>query len=212
MKVRWFGHSCFQLRTEDGVRIVTDPYDPTVGTLPADLTADIVTVSHQHFDHNYVTAVKGRYEMFTGPGAHEAAGVKVTGIHSWHDEQMGAKRGPNTIFVIEADGLRICHMGDLGAIPGKEELLSLQDLDYVMVPVGGTYTLDPQGADRLISMIGPRVVIPMHYGMKPGLDKLIPVARFIEGKDDVIHAASVEYTMVKPVKKAGRPAYLLLKP
>jgi len=212
VKVRWFGHSCFRLTTGSGVRIVTDPYDPTVGTLPADLAADIVTVSHQHFDHNYTAAVKGKYETFTGPGAHRVGEVKVTGIHSWHDEQMGAKRGPNTIFVIEADGLRICHMGDLGAIPGKEELTELGDMDYVMVPVGGTYTLDPSGADRLIGLIDPKVVVPMHYGMRPGLEKLMPVSRFIEGKDNVIHAAPGEHDMEKPAKKPGRPAYLLLRP
>lgn len=211
LQIRWFGHSCFQLITSAGTKIVMDPYDPSVGSLPADLTADVVLMSHQHFDHNYVKAVKGKFIAVDAPGPRRIADVNITGIPSWHDDQMGTKRGFNIIFLMETDGIRLCHLGDLGTVPSKDELLGLTDIDYLLTPVGGTYTIDPAAADKLITTIMPRVVIPMHYGMKPGIAKLLPLSAFIDGKSEVQYADASPYKLGKPGKNQACQ-YLVLKP
>lgn len=211
VRLTWLGHSSFLLIAGDGTRIVIDPYDPSVGTLPGDLAAEIVTVSHQHFDHNYLKGVKGKFSLVDTAGHHKIGNISINGIMSWHDDQMGAKRGANIINIFEIDGLRICHLGDLGDVPSKDELLRMGNLDYLLIPVGGTYTLDPAGADRLIKLIKPKVVVPMHYGMKPGIERLLPLSAFLDGKLDVTYAEPGEVELIKPA--AGEsPSYLVLMP
>ena len=211
VRLTWLGHSSFLLKAGDGTRIVIDPYDPSVGTLPCDLAAEIVTVSHQHFDHNYLKGVKGKFSLVDTAGHHKIVNISINGIMSWHDDQMGAKRGANIINIFEIDGLRICHLGDLGDVPSKDELLRMGNLDYLLIPVGGTYTLDPAGADRLIKLIMPRVVVPMHYGMKPGIERLLPLSAFLEGKEGVTYAQPGEVELQKPAT-GDRTSYLVLSP
>lgn len=210
--INWLGHSCFLIRLSNGKRIVMDPYDPSIGPLPAELTADFVTMSHQHFDHNYLKGVKGKYSTVQSGGMHEFEGFRVTGIPSWHDEQMGAQRGPNMIYILESEGIKVCHLGDLGVIPSKDELLRLEGIDMLLIPIGGTYTIDPKAADKLISIIKPRIIMPMHYSMQPGIKRLLPLSDFLEGKENVQYAKPGEYMLDKTELNGPYPKYLVLTP
>jgi len=175
MEISWLGQSCFQIKGEK-VTIVTDPFDPSIGLkLPKKLEANIVTVSHNHFDHNNIKAVSGNPFVIDGPGEYEVAGINIYGIKSFHDEQNGALRGPNTIYLIEAEDLKICHLGDLGHLLPDETVEELEDVDILMVPCGGIYTIDAEAAQKVINQIDPRIIIPMHYkieGLNINLDPL----------------------------------------
>ena len=181
MLITYHGHSEFLLETEDGLRILTDPFDPKVPFPYRETAADIVIISHEHHDHNHIEKVKGRPAVIRGVASFcPAPGVTVTGYPSFHDDHHGAQRGPNTIFAIEAEGLRIVHLGDLGAFPAEEVIAALKGADVLMVPVGGTYTLDAARAAAFTKQVNPRVIIPMHYkeGVK-GLQVLDPAETFL---------------------------------
>jgi len=185
MDITWLGHSSFRLNGKTGT-VVTDPYDSaTVGLKFPPVSADIVTVSHQHDDHNNTKAVKDVRKVVDGPGEYEIQGISLIGISSFHDDEKGQKRGSNTIFVIEMDKLRLCHLGDLGHALEKKQLDLIGDIDVLMVPVGGTYTLNYKAAEEVTRKIEPRVIIPMHYKhpeMKSDLaGKLAPVEPFVTG-------------------------------
>ncbi len=212
MQVTWLGHSCFLVKASNGKRIVMDPYNQKVGMLPQELTADVVTVSHHHFDHDYIQAVKGRPVVVDKAGRHEFDGFRVTGIPSWHDDQMGAKRGPNMIFIVESEGIRLCHLGDLGVIPSKDELLRLEGIDMLLIPIGGTFTIDPKEADKLVSTIKPKIVMPMHYSMEPGFPALRPLSDFTDGKQGVVEHGAREYRLEKQRADGAYPVYLILSP
>ena len=140
MKLKWLGHSCFELTLPGGV-IVTDPYDDSVGYPPLRVKADAVLSSHGHFDHNYFDAVTGDPVILNTPGEHEVCGAAITAVPAFHDEFRGAKRGPNLIHLIEAEGLRIAHLGDLGHLPDTDEQkAALSDLDVMLIPIGGFFT------------------------------------------------------------------------
>lgn len=162
MKIEWMGHACFAVTTEKGTRIVTDPFDEKVGYPLPWGKADIATVSHGHFDHNcYERLNPGT--VVKAPGEYVIGDVKITGIASFHDDAEGAKRGTNVIYVIEADGKRIAHLGDLGHMLSAEQVASLGKLDALMIPVGGTYTLTGEQAAEQARAIGAEAVVPMHY-------------------------------------------------
>ncbi|MBO8125767.1 MAG: MBL fold metallo-hydrolase [Firmicutes bacterium] len=167
MRIKWLGHACFKLDF-GGLKVITDPYDETVGySLPLG-DADLVTVSHDHFDHNHVAGVSGSPEVLSGPGSKEArilakADLKVTGFPSFHDAEGGKRRGSNTIFRFQAPDLTLVHLGDLGHLPGQELVSELAGADVLLIPVGGTFTLDAAGAEQTVNLLKPKVVIPMHY-------------------------------------------------
>ena len=164
MKLKWLGHSCFEITLNDGRVIVTDPYDDTVGYPPLKVQADIVLSSHDHFDHNYFDAVAGKYEIINAPGTYARDGVTITGIPSFHDEARGAKRGKNTIFAVEADGLKLVHLGDLGHLPDTEaQKAVLRDVDVLLIPIGGTFTITTPEAVRLIEEYRPAAAVAMHF-------------------------------------------------
>ncbi len=164
MLIRYHGHSEFLLETEGGLRLLTDPFNETVPYPYRETRADIVTVSHDHFDHSCLAKVKGSPRVLRGTGSHSPApGLSVTGYPSFHDDRHGAQRGANTIFMIEAEGLRIVHLGDLGALPDESVTQALRGADLLLLPVGGTYTLNAEQAARYARLIAPAVIIPMHY-------------------------------------------------
>ena len=164
MKLRWLGHSCFELTLDNGKVLVTDPYDDTVGYPPLRVRADAVLSSHGHHDHNYFEAVMGDPTVVNIPGVHEILGAKITGVPSFHDEAGGSKRGENLIFVIEADGLRVAHLGDLGHLPDTEaQKKALAGLDALLVPIGGFFTIDTPTAVQIIETYGPRCAVAMHF-------------------------------------------------
>ncbi|MBP7768755.1 MBL fold metallo-hydrolase [Candidatus Woesebacteria bacterium] len=176
MTITYHGHSCFKLRGRRGT-VVTDPYDAAVGlTLPS-LTADMVTVSHDHYDHNASSKVKGtarreRPFVIDKPGEYEVGGISIFGVPSFHDANKGVERGPNSIFTILLDDLRICHLGDLGHEVDAQLQEDIGSVDILLIPVGGVYTINPEKAVKVIRSLEPSIVIPMHY-KTPGHDEKV---------------------------------------
>lgn len=162
MKIQWIGHACFQIETES-YTIITDPIDEQMGYPCIPEQADIVTVSHEHFDHNALHVFKNEPEVVRGVGVYEKPGLKIEGFASFHDPEGGRLRGDNTIFKMVSEGIHLVHLGDLGHILSAPEVQSLGQVDILLIPVGGTYTIDDQGAYELVQKIQPRIVIPMHY-------------------------------------------------
>jgi L-ascorbate metabolism protein UlaG (beta-lactamase superfamily) len=163
MKIKWLGHACFLIEGEKG-RLVTDPYNEAIPYRPPDCIADVITVSHDHFDHNAVGRVKGNPTVVRGEGAHSASGIRFQGILSFHDESGGTKRGGNTIFTFEMEGLKLAHLGDLGDTLTEEQTAALSDVEVVFIPVGGHYTIGADEAAALIKRLpNLKVVIPMHF-------------------------------------------------
>lgn len=163
MKIRWLGHSSFLITSTSGTRVVTDPYAPEVGFSFPGVSAELVTVSHDHFDHNNSRVVHGAPVVVSSVGDCERCGVRLQGIPSYHDECEGAKRGKNTVFLIEVDGVKICHLGDLGEPLNSDLATKLSGVDILLIPVGGTYTLDAKHAREYVEAIKPKIVIPMHF-------------------------------------------------
>lgn len=163
MKLKWYGHSCFSLAFDNGVTLITDPFDDTVGYPLCTARADAVLSSHDHFDHNHIQSVAGNPVMINTPGAHEVGGVKITGVRSFHDPEQGKLRGENVMFVVEAEGLRIGHLGDLGHMPDGEQLKAIEGLDLMLLPIGGTFTITTPQAVELIAQAKPRTAVAMHF-------------------------------------------------
>jgi L-ascorbate metabolism protein UlaG (beta-lactamase superfamily) len=163
MNISWYGHSCFKLQGKD-VTLVTDPFNKEIGLKPPSGGADIVTISHEHFDHNNREAIKGEPFIIGGPGEYEIKKVVMRGIESSHD----GGHGNNTIFTILMDEIKLCHLGDLGQKNLEtEQLKAIGEVDVLFVPVGGTFTINSKEADNIIGQIEPRIIIPMHYRL-PG--------------------------------------------
>jgi L-ascorbate metabolism protein UlaG (beta-lactamase superfamily) len=173
MNIQWHGQSCFQIiaRREKNspISIVIDPFDESLGLKVPKLEADILLITHSHRDHNNVKAVSATTSgsspfLISGPGEYEVKEVYIQGIHSWHDEREGKERGENTIYTIEAEDLKLCHLGDFGQKELTEEQLEkIGEVDVLMIPVGGVYTISAKEAIRVMSQIEPKIIIPMHY-------------------------------------------------
>jgi len=163
MDITYLGHSSFKIKTKTAT-VVTDPFDSKmVGLRYAGVEADVVSVSHLHPDHNATDKVTGVKKVIAGPGEYEIAGVSVTGFSTYHDSKKGDERGKNTIYLLEAEKLNIVHLGDLGHVLSDGLIDDLGDVDVLMIPVGGFYTIGPKEATEIISKIEPYYVIPMHY-------------------------------------------------
>ena len=163
MDITYLGHSSFKIKTKTAT-VITDPFDPKmVGFKYPGIDGDIVTVSHDHGDHNAVEKVNGVKKVVSGPGEYEISGVSIIGLQSFHDSSKGEERGKNTIYVIEAEGLRIAHLGDLGHTISDKLIDKMGSIDVLMVPVGGFYTIGPKEATEICSKIDPYFIIPMHY-------------------------------------------------
>lgn len=163
MKIQYLGHSCFKLVESTGTTIITDPYKGIGYELPDGLRADAVTVSHSHFDHNHVKAVEGCPRVIDKEGIYELPGVEITGIKSYHDNEGGRRRGENIIYKFRMDGLEVCHLGDLGEDCSSELLEMILPVNILLLPIGGTYTIDAELAKEYVDRIMPEIVIPMHY-------------------------------------------------
>ena len=185
MKIKWLGHACFMITSEAGTRIITDPYaikeDLTYGKITE--SADIVTVSHEHADHNNVTAVQGKPDVVRGSA--KVKGMEFKGIASYHDKVGGSQRGKNTIFCFEVDGIRVCHVGDLGHLLSDKQVAELGGVDILLIPVGGYFTIDAKVATQICDQLKPRVVIPMHYRTDKCTFSITGVDDFLEGKERV---------------------------
>ncbi|MBN2075577.1 MAG: MBL fold metallo-hydrolase [Dehalococcoidales bacterium] len=188
MKIKWLGHASFLITSSSGIKVIMDPYEPILGMnyRPIDESADIVTVSHGHGDHNNVAAVKGNPQVIDESTPVEVKGIKFSGIDTYHDDSGGSERGSNVIFCFEVDGIKVCHLGDLGHMLSSEQAASIGKVDVLMAPVGGNFTIDAVTADAVIEKLKPAVVIPMHFCNDRCPD--FPVAgveSFTDGKTNV---------------------------
>ena len=168
MKVKWLGHACFLITSDSGLKIITDPYEvgfrDIISYGPVNESPDIVTISHQHGDHNYTADLQGNPEIVQGTGTHQVKGIEFVGIPTYHDKVSGSERGDNTVFCFTVDGVRVCHCGDLGHPPDESTLRSLGRVDVLLIPTGGpAATLELDEAVALWEKLQPAVVIPMHF-------------------------------------------------
>jgi len=184
MDIIYLGHSSFKIKTKT-TTVITDPYDPKmVGLKYSGAEAEIVTISHAHHDHDASDKVTGVKKVLEGPGEYEVMGVSIIGYPSFHDTKQGAERGKNTIFVFEAEGLRLAHLGDLGHTITDDLVNEIGSIDVLMIPVGGKFTIGPKEAVEIVGKIDPYFTIPMHYAV-PGLNAqtfigMEPVETFIK--------------------------------
>jgi L-ascorbate metabolism protein UlaG (beta-lactamase superfamily) len=178
MEIIWYGHSCFRLRDKDIV-MVTDPYDKSLGLPVPRVRADVVTISHNHPDHNAIQSIKGEPVVFDSPGEYEIKGIFVTGTSSNEGRERPLDQ-ENTIFVFEMDNLNVCHLGDLDHVPVQEQIEALGDVHVLLIPVGGVTTLNASQAAEVIRLLEPRIVIPMHYALPEMELKLDPVSKFFK--------------------------------
>jgi L-ascorbate metabolism protein UlaG (beta-lactamase superfamily) len=214
MKIKYVGHACFLVTTGGGTRIITDPYesgsyDGAVKYRPVDDAADIALVSHGHPDHNHVAGVPGSPRVVDEPGKTAARDVSILGVPCWHDTSGGSERGANIIFRIEADGLSVCHLGDLGHPLDTGTADSLLPVDVLLLPVGGFFTVGNEQADGIMGALSPKLVIPMHY-RTAGVDfPIAPVEDFLEGRDGVRYGEGSEVEFLQDDLPGG---ILVLEP
>jgi L-ascorbate metabolism protein UlaG (beta-lactamase superfamily) len=213
MKLKWLGHSCFLITSETGLRIITDPYPQGSGLnySPINEAADIVTVSHDHFDHNNISAVSGKPEVVTGSGTKTAKGIQFKGIASHHDESKGKERGANTIFCFTVDGIRLCHLGDLGHELSREEIAQIGNVDVLLIPIGGLFTIDAEVASKVGDDLKPKVIAPMHYKTPKCDFPITGVEDFLAGKKNVKKLNSSE-TEFKAGKLPEAAEIVVLQP
>jgi len=187
LKIKYLGHSCFMLETYDGVRVVIDPYNDNIGySLPADLFADIVLVSHAHQGHSCISAIKKSPAVYQGAGYRECGWVKIKGLNSFHDEEQGKKYGLNTIFCWDMRAVKMCHLGDLGQEPDLETLKQIGNVDILFVPIGGRSTLEITKLEKLLTMINYKYLVPMKYKTRYNDREILSLADFLKGKNNVI--------------------------
>ena len=163
ISIKWYGHSSFGISDSKGMQIVTDPYGEGLGYTFPKVSTNILTVSHQHFDHNNVKALQKYEHYIKNLGKFSFNNIAVKGIASFHDEKNGSLRGPNTIYTYKIDNIRICNLGDLGHLLTKKEKAAIGKVDVLLIPVGGFYTIDAQTAAKVVEQLDPKIVIPMHY-------------------------------------------------
>lgn len=196
MQLSWYGQSCFKIESRD-VTIAIDPFSKNIGLTPPRFKSDLVLITHAHHDHSNVETMPGTPFLIQGPGEYEAKGVSVTGIQTFHDASSGQERGANTVYIIKVEDVKICHLGDFGEDKLREETQeAIGDVDILLIPVGGTYTIDGKAASGVVHAIEPRIVIPMHYKI-PGLAvSLAPAEPFFK-EMGMKNAEAIEKLVIK---------------
>lgn len=166
MNIKWYGQACFRIMTNEGISIVMDPFDESTGYRFPKGSANIVTVSHDHSDHNNVQSVTGDFDCINNAGVFTSNKINIIGVETFHDDSNGSKRGKNIIFKLNIDGISICHCGDLGHILTQAQADLIGKVDVLLIPVGGVFTIDAIEAVKVIEQLNPAVIIPMHYQTK----------------------------------------------
>jgi|SRR6056297_1965038 len=184
MKITWLGHSCYIIENKENNKLVIDPFNPSIGYKPPKVEADVVTISHDHHDHNAVNQLTNKPKVIKSIEPVEEFNYKISGILSFHDEDKGNKRGENRIFVYEVDDLRVAHLGDLGHMLSDDQIKSLGKIDILFIPVGSVYTINGEQASKLVDKIKPIITIPMHYKTKALNIDLRPVDDFLDLRNE----------------------------
>ena len=190
MNIRWLGHSCFLFTNQEGMTVLTDPFNNKVGYPEPHIETDIALVSHHHPDHDSVQVLPGKPQIIEGEGTHTVSGLSFQGTATFHDAEQGTKRGKNTLFSFTMDGVRIVHLGDLGHLLTPDHLADVGQVDIVCVPVGGFYTIDAEQAYQVVQQLKPKIVLPMHYKLNDAVS--LP----IEGIDPFLEY----FTTTKKIK------------
>ena len=206
MKIEWIGHACFKLTAQDGTVVITDPYDESVGIDMIPLKADLITMSHAHHDHCEESMIVGNPVIVRGAQKACVGSVESEAVLSWHDDAVGQLRGENAIRIFTIDGLKVVHMGDQGCMPDEAALEKITGADVMMIPVGGTYTVDARGAKAIIDRAKPACVIPMHVKTKRCP---YPIAAMSEALS-ALGAADAKPCDVIEMKKSDVPCGVLL--
>jgi L-ascorbate metabolism protein UlaG (beta-lactamase superfamily) len=191
MLIQWFGHASFQIDTHAG-RIITDPFNEELGYPMFPRQADIVTVSHQHWDHNKVETVSGSPQVFSAPGFYQPEGMTIQGYPTFHDKKSGQERGYNTIFKICTEDVTLLHLGDLGHMLNGDTAKEIGAVDILLLPVGGKFTIDADTAYDLVDLIKPKIVIPMHFQTPHLSFRLAPVEEFTSRFEKVLKLPKLE--------------------
>ncbi len=212
MNIQFIGHSFFKITSKERI-IATDPFPEKIGIKPSRFKADILSISHNHWDHNNKKAILGEPFIVDEPGEYDIDGISILGIRSFHDNKQGEERGLNTIFLFEMEGIKIAHFGDYGQDDlTTVQLESLKEADILLLPVGGVYTIGPKKAHQLILKIEPKIVIPMHYNI-PGLkiSELSPLSEFLKeiGEEEI---KPVEKLSIKKKDLPKETEVIVLKP
>ncbi|MFC1954094.1 MBL fold metallo-hydrolase [Chloroflexota bacterium] len=179
MEISWLGHSCFKIRGNQAT-IITDPYSPDLGYSLGKPEARIVTVSHQHPGHSYIEGVGGDPRPVRGPGEYEISGVLIIGTATFHDGEAGNKRGKNTVYLMEIDEVSVCHLGDLGHALTPAQVEEIDNVDVLLLPVGGVSTINAPIAAEVVRQLEPKAVVPMHYKTEALKRELEPVDSFLK--------------------------------
>jgi len=199
MKIKWYGHAAFKITTDGGVRVIIDPYQSgafggalSYGKITEE--TDIVLTSHDHDDHNYTKDIKGTFKHFNKEGVYKEKGLTIEAFPCYHDPSEGKERGNNLVFMIEADGLRLAHMGDLGHTLAQETVKKMGRVDIVLLPVGGFYTIDSDEAGMVVNEIKPKFTIPMHYKTPKCDFPIAGIEAFTAGKKGIkmVNAYEIE--------------------
>ncbi len=207
MVLEWFAHSCFYLHNKEGKRLLMDPYYEGTGyTAPSKVEVEVVTSSHAHRDHdNFAMLSDNGYALFQAPGVYQSNGFTITGIESYHDDKQGTVRGDNVIFVVETDNLRFCHLGDLGHVLTQEQAQKIGKPDVLMIPVGGHYTIDAKQAVKIVNMLSPTIVLPMHYYVEGCRYPIAPVDEFLQRMQRNEYAISMYHDASFPLEAEDMP-------
>jgi L-ascorbate metabolism protein UlaG (beta-lactamase superfamily) len=199
MKVKWYGHAAFLITSDEGIKIMIDPYEP--GAFGGQLSygkikdqADIVLTSHDHADHNYTQDLPGTPQVIKGSGSKTIKGILMKGVSTYHDPSKGSERGANTIFTIKINNIQLCHLGDLGHLLSDKELAEIGPVEILLIPVGGFFTIDPEEATRVAEQTRPRILIPMHFKTEKCGFPIAPVEDFLKGKTNIKRPKASEIT------------------
>jgi L-ascorbate metabolism protein UlaG (beta-lactamase superfamily) len=199
MNIKWLGHASFLITTSDKKRILTDPYNTGHGISykPINESADIVTMSHEHGDHNNAGAVKGNPVVLSKAGSQTVKSIDFKAIAAFHDESQGSQRGNDLIFCFKVDGLNLCHLGDLGHPLSPQQIKEIGNVDILFIPVGGFFTIDSKGATAISQALKPKVIFPMHYKNAKVEFPIAGVDDFLKDKKNVRRLNTSETEIIK---------------
>lgn len=201
MKIKYLGHAAFKIVSDSGVSLITDPYTSGDQIKHGEIndTADVVTVSHEHYDHNNAASVRGKPRVVKGTAPVDVKGIRIKGIDTFHDEAKGSKRGKNVVYCLDVDGIRLCHLGDLGHEFSSAQIAEMGKVDILLIPVGGFYTIDAAVASRICDAVAPRVIVPMHFKTPKTDLPIAPVDDFLRGKKNItrLDGSETEFTKDK---------------